>query len=253
MYVCKEQNRVINNSEWNQSDLQEIQCIKGLSHLCHDTGGKRYFKIPVLINGSIIMGSNDTLLRSQRKDISKKNSTSSGSTNSTGVVQHKVLILGDSHLKGSVFKLRSELSAKYKVIGVIRPGAGAEKIVNSFAEDLQNLHLRDIEILNACANDVYKNNMGVALTHITKFIQRNYSTNIIILDIPQRYDLPSFLCVNSEIEEFNKKLQKIATLYNHVSLLETNLKRECFTKHGLHWNFLGKTMVVELILLQLTN
>jgi hypothetical protein len=41
----KEQNKVINNSEWNQSDLQEIQCIQGLSHLSHDTGGKRCFKI----------------------------------------------------------------------------------------------------------------------------------------------------------------------------------------------------------------
>jgi hypothetical protein len=59
--------------------------------------------------------------------------------------------------------------------------------------------------------------------------------------------------VNSETKEFNKKLQKIATLYNHVSLLETNLKRECFTKHGLRWNFLGKTMVLELILLQINK
>jgi hypothetical protein len=61
------------------------------------------------------------------------------------------------------------------VFGVIRPGAGAEKIVNSFAQDLQNLHLHDIVVLNAGANDVYKNNMSVALTHIMKFIQRNYS------------------------------------------------------------------------------
>jgi hypothetical protein len=57
-----------------------------------------------------------------------------------------------SHLKGSVVKLGSELSAKFKVFGMIRPGAGAEKIVNSFAEDLQNLHLHDIVVLNAGAN-----------------------------------------------------------------------------------------------------
>jgi hypothetical protein len=75
-----------------------------------------------------------------------------------------------------------------------------KKIVNSFAEDLQNLYLHDIVVLNAGANDVYRNNKGVALTLIPKFIQRNYGTNIIILDIPQRYDLSPFSCVNYEIE-----------------------------------------------------
>jgi hypothetical protein len=136
---------------------------------------------------------------------------------------------------------------------VIRPGAGAEKIVNSFAEDLQNLYSHDVVVLNAGANDVYKNNKGAALTQIIKFIQRHYGTNIIILDIPQRHDLSSFSCVNSEIEEFNRKLKKNVTSYNHVSLLETNLKRECFTKHGLHWNSLGKTLVVKLIVQQINR
>jgi hypothetical protein len=116
--------------------------------------------------------------------------------------------------------------------------------VNSSVEDLQNLHLHDVIVLNAGANDIYKNNKRVALTQITKFIQRNYSTNI-ILDIPQRYDLSLSSCVNYEIEEFHRKLKKIVTSYNHVSLLETNLTRECFVRHGLHWNYLGKALVVQ--------
>ncbi|XP_033608380.1 uncharacterized protein LOC117282525 [Cryptotermes secundus] len=204
--------------------------------------GKRCSKIPTIINGSIIMDASDTLQKNHGRSTIIKNSTSTESIKPTRIVQHKVLMLGDSHLKGSVVKLRSELSPKFKVFGVIRPGAGAEQIVNSSAEDLQNLHSHDIVVLNAGANDVYKNNKGVALTQITKFIQRNYGTNIIILDIPQRYALSSSSRVNSEIEEFSRQLKKIATLYNHVSLLETNLKRECFTKHGLHWNSLGKTL-----------
>jgi hypothetical protein len=64
-------------------------------------------------------------------------------------------MLGDSHLRGSVLKLRSELSAKFKVSGVIRLGARAEKIVNYSVEDLQNLHLHDVIVLNAGANDIY--------------------------------------------------------------------------------------------------
>ncbi|PNF19709.1 hypothetical protein B7P43_G15347 [Cryptotermes secundus] len=199
------------------------------------------------------MDARDTLQQNHGRNTVIKNSTSTESTKHTRIVQHKVLMLGDSHLKGSVVKLRSELSPKFKVFGVIRLGAGAEQIVNSSAEDLQNLHSHDVVVLNAGANDVYKNNKGVALTQITKFIQRNYGTNIIILDIPQRYDLSSSSCVNSETEEFNRQLKKIATLYNHVSLLETNLKRECFKKHGLHWNSLGKTLVVKLISMQINK
>jgi hypothetical protein len=59
---------------------------------------------------------------------------------------------------------------------------------------------------------LYKNNKGVALTQIAKLIQRNYGTNIIILDIPQRYDISLSSCVNYEIEEFNRKLKKTCHL-----------------------------------------
>jgi hypothetical protein len=144
-------------------------------------------------------------------------------------------------------KLKNELNPQFKVFGVTRPGAGAERIMNSFAEDLQNLHARDCVILSAGANDVYKNNKRVALTQITKFIQRNYGTNIIILDIPWRHDLPNFSRVNSEIEDINRKLRKLASSYNHVSFLETSLGREYFTKHGLHWNSRGKTLVMRFL------
>jgi lysophospholipase L1-like esterase len=164
-----------------------------------------------------------------------------------------VIILGDNHLKGCVVKFRSELSAKFKVSGKIRPGAGSEKIVNSSVEDLLNLHLQDVIVLNTGANDVYRNAKGLALTQITKFIQRNYGANIIIIDIPQRYDLSPSSCINLQIEELNRKLNKITTLYNHVSLLETNFKRECFTRHGLHWNSLGKSLVVKLLLHQINK
>jgi hypothetical protein len=151
-----------------------------------------------------------------------------------------VLLLGDNHLRGKVFC-------------AIRPGAGAKRIMNSFAEDLQNLHSHDFVILNAGANDVYKNNMRLAVNQITKLIQKNYGTNILILDIHWRHDLPLFSCVNSAIEEINRKLKKIASSYNHVSFLETSLGREYFTKHGLHWNSRGKTLVMPLLSAQINK
>jgi hypothetical protein len=127
------------------------------------------------------------------------------------------MILGDSHLKRCFVKLRSELSAKFKVSGMIRSGAGSGKIVNSSVEDVLNLHLQEVTVLNTGANDVYRNAKGLALTQITKYIRRNYGANIIIIDIPQRYDLSPSSCINLEIEEFNRKLKKIITLYKKLN------------------------------------
>jgi hypothetical protein len=112
----------------------------------------------------------------------------------------------------------------------------------------------DFVVLNVDANDIlYKNNKGVALTQITKYIQRNYGTNIIILEFPLRYDLSLSSYINSENNEFNRKLKKIDALPNHVSLIETTLKRECSTKHWPHWNSIGETLVFKLIPLQISK
>jgi hypothetical protein len=97
----------------------------------------------------------------------------------------------------------------FKVFGIIKPRDGAEKIVNSFAEDLHNLHSHYFLALNAGANDIYKNNKRIALIQITNFVQGNYGTNIIILDVPLRYDLPPSSYVNSQTNEFNRTLKKL--------------------------------------------
>jgi hypothetical protein len=62
------------------------------------------------------------------------------------------------------------------------------------------------------------------------------------LAAPPRYDLSSS-CVNNEVVRFNRLLKKRTELYNNMKLLETDLKREYFTKHGLHLNSFGKEHV----------
>jgi hypothetical protein len=56
---------------------------------------------------------------------------------------HKVYVLGDSHLKHCVLELRSELSSRFQVTGVIKPGAKAEDIVNTSLNEIQNLGAHD--------------------------------------------------------------------------------------------------------------
>jgi hypothetical protein len=77
------------------------------------------------------------------------------------------------------------------------------------------------------------------------------NTNIIIVQIPQRYDLANDSRTNLEIQAFNNNLSKIATLFTHVSLIEIALNRKYFTKHGLHLKNSGKGWLTKVIAFQI--
>jgi hypothetical protein len=57
-------------------------------------------------------------------------------------------------------------------------------------------------------SDVAKNETEVGLRLLKKFVGRNQHTNLIVMSVPNRYDLAMELCVNSEIKVFNRKLKK---------------------------------------------
>jgi GTPase SAR1 family protein len=86
-------------------------------------------------------------------------------------------------------------------------------------------------VCNGGANNAYNNNSKKALVQFVKFLQNNNNTNVIVTDIPHRYDLPDNSHINEEIKSFNSKLKKIAKLYNHVMVLESSFRRNCFTHH----------------------
>ena len=113
---------------------------------------------------------NNTPPRALKKFSNIKKSASTRIINPNSRIQHKVFILGDSHFKGGIGKLRSVLSSKFKVSGIIRQGASSDKIVSSSSDELRSLHLQDVLILNAGANDVYKNSKELALSLYKKIM-----------------------------------------------------------------------------------
>jgi hypothetical protein len=102
-------------------------------------------------------------------------------------------------------------------------------------------------ILCGGANDVAKNNAKMALNHISNFVKLNNHTNIIVTNLPHRFDLIQHSCVNSEIRSFNRKLMKSLKPFNHVSMLEMCSERKFFTNHGIHLNGLGKEVMAKKI------
>jgi hypothetical protein len=61
-----------------------------------------------------------------------------------------------------------------------------------------------------------------------------------IITVPPRHDLSPESCVNKEILTLNRKLHKIMRNKEMVKVLDCNLTREGFMRHGQHLNTTGK-------------
>ena len=180
------------------------------------------------------------------EEVSKeKIETCSGKTVQT--TKSKVLILNNSHLKGSVPRRGNYLSSKFEVGEFIKPGAGFKIIVGKTIMDSFRLTKNDVLVLHSGVNDVCNSHSRKVILQIVKFLQDNDNANIIMLDIPHRHDLSDISYVNKEIKTFNSKLKKTAKLFNHVTILVFNSNRNLFTQHGLHLNGFGKGLLAEQI------
>ena len=102
--------------------------------------------------------------------------------------------------------------------------------------DTTLLTKNDLIIFWGGANDVNKNNSQEGLKHPVKFVQSNNHTNIFLMCVPPRHNLPEWSCVNSETKVFNRKLSKLIKPYNHVVVVTTDTDRNFYTRHGLHMN-----------------
>jgi hypothetical protein len=160
---------------------------------------------------------------------------------------HKVVIIGDSHSRGLAKQMQYHLKKNFEVTGFVKPGAGAEEIVNLAMSDIVNLTKSDMVVFCGGSNDVSKNKANVALKHILNFMKVNDNTNIFLLSAPHRHDLMNSSCVNNEIKSFNRKLKKYAKTSKHTLVLEVDPNREFFTQHGLHLNGRGKEKVAKQI------
>jgi hypothetical protein len=106
-------------------------------------------------------------------------------------------------------------------------------------------------VIQGGSNDIYRNNSEAALMQIMKFCKNVNNTNIIVADIPSRYDLVKNSIVNKEIQVFNRKLSKVTKQLKHVTILEPRLNREMVTQHGLHLNRLGKCLIAKQIAMEI--
>jgi len=211
-----------------------------------------FLHIPTVLNGKIYSnGTNKLVTCVIKRNVGHADEISANNLLSTVNVRiqtsikrsSKVVILGDNHLKGCTEMINNYLCDTFRITGWTKPGALAEEILDKPRMDVMYLNKRDVIVISADANDVYMNKSNVALLKITKCMQNNCNTNIILYGVPHRYDLAEYSCVNTAIQAFNCKLRKVTTLFKYVTILECNYNREYFTNHGMHLNGRGKSLV----------
>jgi lysophospholipase L1-like esterase len=108
---------------------------------------------------------------------------------------------------------------------------------------------KDVIVINGGANDIgsNRNKTNRVLVKMTQFMQKYNNTNIIIVNIPHRYDTDRNSMTNLEIQAFNRNLKKMAKVFSHVAIVEIAVNRKCFTQHGMHLNKIVKEWLSKLI------
>jgi len=121
-------------------------------------------KIPTIVNGRI------THSDDRNPTAAKNKTTHVCGTNFSK--EHKVKIVGDSHLRGTAARIDQYLITKFEVCSWIKPGANTEELVGTLEKDFKCLGKKDVSVINGGANDIglKRNQMNRVLVKMTQFM-----------------------------------------------------------------------------------
>ena len=209
----------------------------------------QHFQIPTCINRYAVLDNleNKSGLPQEHSKIINTISNNSRFGHSVKPKKKKVIMIGDSHMRGHAKELSDYLGKDFEVSGTVMPGSRLDKITLLAKNEINALTKEDVVIIWGGSNDINKNETSVGLKHLNKFVSHRKNTNVLVLPAPHRHDLLPSSCINNEVQTFNRKLCKSMKTKENVHLLELNLHRNDFTQHGLHLNISGKVNTAELI------
>jgi hypothetical protein len=69
-----------------------------------------------------------------------------------------------------------------------------------------------------------------------------------VINVPHIYDLVPTSCVNYEVKAFNRNLGKQKKVHKNLSVINVDLDRELYTRHGLHLNLKAKEQTANKVI-----
>jgi len=155
--------------------------------------------------------------------------------------KHRIILIGDSNIKGHASNLKSILSNNYEFYSITKSGSTTSELKESAKKEIRQLSHNDVIIINSGTNDYEMFNFDQTFLNIRNFVMTYDHTNI-LMNIHHRYDIPNLISVNMNIASLNRKLQKLVNVLPHTTFLKVEEERNLYTKHGLHLNKLGKQL-----------
>jgi hypothetical protein len=141
----------------------------------------------------------------QKNVLSKQNKTKTSPRRR----KKKILLIGDSHMRGCATELGKYLRPEYEIIGTIMPGSRLQNITKLAKNEIAGLSNGDAVIIWGSSNDVNHNKTMKGLKYLNDFVNQRSNTNIMIVTVPYRHDLLITSCINNEVQIFNRKLHNI--------------------------------------------
>ncbi|KAG8300264.1 hypothetical protein J6590_080117, partial [Homalodisca vitripennis] len=186
---------------------------------------------------------------------SKSTEHTIGTHNSLPHVTGSINVFGDSHAKELSAKLRPVLADNWNIFACASSGAPLSHVLQNCYDMTKQSGKNDITVIIGGSNDVvdvtYNNRRParVLAGQILRATRQYKHTNVVIVGLFHRHDLPENCLINTEIKLTNKKLNELKDLRESgVSVLDVSkLSRQLFTRHGQHLNGAGKTALCKLI------
>jgi len=125
---------------------------------------------------------------------------------------------------------------------MVKPGCELNALLESATSASGGLTWKDVIFICGGSNYLKIDKDESIIDHIMNSIKTNNHINIVLANVPIRYDLSYYSQVNKGIRSYNKKLMEITKEHKQVALIETDIDRKYHTQHGLHFNKLGKLL-----------
>jgi signal recognition particle receptor subunit beta len=88
----------------------------------------------------------------------------------------KIIIIGDSHAKGSTANIKQVLGKSTEVIGFVSTGAKLNHLTGKANNEIIKLTRKDTVVIWGGAMDIAKNEADEGLAHLLKFVGECYNT-----------------------------------------------------------------------------
>jgi hypothetical protein len=153
-------------------------------------------------------------------------------------------MIGDSFLRRIRENVDLSLSSEYSAYSMVKPGCELNTLLESANSTTGVLTQKDVIVICGESNDLNQKKVKSAISCIREFKERHNHTNIIIANVPIRYDLSYHSLTNKEIRLYNAELLELASEpaseHGQITIIELDFKRKFHTRHGLHFNKQGK-------------